>query len=83
MKRLTPAGRWIAFAALLSASSPRDEAPSHDRAAAPKLVRRSWWTHDLVVMKRQPGKTVDELFAAMNPERARRPGHMVKQLRLQ
>ena len=30
--------------------------------------------HDLVVMKLQPGKTVDELFAAMNPERARRPG---------
>jgi hypothetical protein len=30
--------------------------------------------HDLVVMKLNPGKTVDELFAAMNPERARRPG---------
>jgi hypothetical protein len=30
--------------------------------------------HDLVVMRLNPGKTVDELFAAMNPERARRPG---------
>ena len=30
--------------------------------------------HDLVMMKLNPGKTVDELFAAMNPERARRPG---------
>jgi hypothetical protein len=30
--------------------------------------------HDLVMMKLNPGKTVAELFAAMNPERARRPG---------
>jgi hypothetical protein len=30
--------------------------------------------HDLVMMKLNPGKTVAELLAAMNPERARRPG---------
>ena len=30
--------------------------------------------HDLVMMKLNPGITADELFAAMNPERARRPG---------
>ena len=30
--------------------------------------------HDLVLMRLNPGKTVAELFAAMNPERARRPG---------
>jgi hypothetical protein len=30
--------------------------------------------HDLVMMKLAPGKTVEELLAAMNPERARRPG---------
>jgi hypothetical protein len=30
--------------------------------------------HDLVMMKLNPGKTVAELIAAMNPERARRPG---------
>ena len=30
--------------------------------------------HDLVMMKLNPEKTVAELFAAMNPERARRPG---------
>lgn len=30
--------------------------------------------HDLVMMKLAPGKTVEDLMAAMNPERARRPG---------
>lgn len=30
--------------------------------------------HDLVMVRLNPGKTVAELFAAMNPERARRPG---------
>ena len=30
--------------------------------------------HDLVMMKLNPGKWVAELFVAMNPERARRPG---------
>lgn len=30
--------------------------------------------HDLVMMKLAPGKTVEELMAAMNPERARRAG---------
>ena len=37
-KQLSPAGRWIAFAAVLSACSTKEETPSQNLAAAPNVV---------------------------------------------
>ena len=38
MNRLPPAGRWIAFVAVLSACSTREETPGRNLAAAPNVV---------------------------------------------
>ena len=38
MKQLPPAGRWIAFVAVLSACSTKEETPGQNLAAAPNVV---------------------------------------------
>ena len=89
MKQLPPAGRWIAFAAVLSACSTKEETPSQNLAAAPNVVSLAateysieapdtipaGWTnfrlanrgqeiHYGHIVRLEPGRTVQELVDA-------------------
>lgn len=89
MKHLSPAGRWIAFAAVLSACSTKEETLSRDLAAAPNVVSLAateyaidapdtipaGWTnfrlanrgqevHYGHIVRLEPGRTVQELVDA-------------------